>query len=57
MEQSFEIISCIEILANNIKIYTTDQYTVQCLTPSNNELDKFSANQLLDINEAKYNYN
>jgi len=28
MEEIFEIISCTEILMNNIKTYTTDQYTV-----------------------------
>jgi len=28
MEEIFEIRSCIEILANDIKIYTTDQYNV-----------------------------
>jgi len=27
MQEMFEIKSCIEILVNDIKIYTTDQYT------------------------------
>jgi len=31
MEEIFEIRSCVEILANNIKIYTTDQYIVRKL--------------------------
>jgi len=27
MEEIFEIRSCVEIIANNIKIYATEQYT------------------------------
>jgi len=30
MEEIFEIRSCIEILANDIKVDTTDQYMLYC---------------------------
>ena len=30
MEEIFEIRSCIEILANDIKVDTTDQYVLYC---------------------------